>query len=378
MHCKHCLAPLSAEDTYCKVCGNPVERKENYPSNEEIIRAYNNENMHPKMERERFENREEKRNTISSSTNVETRKEEYIQAMRKEQELLQSPASMPQHEPILTPPEPTTPRKIEEPIARPSIEDEMEERTNQRFTKKAFALGILIAMIATALITTLICIPVLSKTETTLEPSSEQKNETKTVIENRVLFSGYSFLIPEGYSYKLNGTQFIVEKIDTKEAMSLQVGTGTYDNLKTNLNPLKTSLTNAKWVVGKLYVDQVVKGRNYLTVEANFNTQKVMLAYTTADETQIFGMVYLNPTATTYPSETIEVFADIIDSALKVNNPMTTTIADFTKNKLIFTASELSKIEKTATNDTKGQATTTNNQTGTTSTNKTNATSIHN
>lgn len=370
MHCKKCLAPLSAEDTYCKVCGNPIERKENYPSNEEIIRAYNNENMQPMMGRENFENREEKR------------REEYIQAIRKEQESLQSTSSMPQHEPILTPPEPTTPinikEKIEESVVRPSIEDEVVKRTNQGFTKKAFVLGILIAIIATALITTLACIPILSKTKTPLEPSSEQKNETKTVIENRVLFSGYSFLIPEGYSYKLSGTQLIVEKIDTKEAMSLQVGAGTYANLKSNLNPLKTSLTNAKWTVGKLYVDQVVKGRNYLTVEANLNTQRLMLAYTTADEMQIFGMVYLNPTATTYPSETIEVFADIIDSALKVNNPVTTTIADFTKNKLIFTTAEFSKIEKTAATDTKGQATTTNNQTGGTQDNKTNTATVKN
>ncbi len=363
MHCKNCLAPLSTEDTYCKICGTPVLEKGNYPSNDEIIKAYNKESLQP----------ERKQDIVQPA--IPSVPSPLEKERREEVPNIPSPsAPLPQHEPILTMPV----SDLRKPEQQETIPNEIvEKKTSLGISKKNFVLSLCIAIIASVFITILICIPLLSKEEKKTEEKGDKKLETQTVIENRVLFSNYSFMIPDGYHYKINGTQLIVEKKDTKEAMALQVGPGTYANLKSNLNPLKTSLTNAKWTVGKLYVDQIVKGRNYLTVEANLNTQKLMIAYTTADETQIFGIVYLNPSATTYPSETIEVFADIIDSALKANNPVTTRIADFTKNKLIFTAAELSKLEKTGATDTKGQATTTNNQTDT-STNKTNTTTVKN
>lgn len=367
MHCKNCLAPLSTEDTYCKVCGTPVAKSGQYPSNEEIIKAYNTEMGLPPIEQEMEEKQDSFQTQVSKSLHLEERGENAYSQIPKREEQNTVASSMPQHEPILTAPTPnrSVPKlEVTKEEVRP-LEEENILSYPLGLSKKTFVLGIVIAIVITACITTLICIPVLSKTRANNELSVGTNQETKTVTENRILFSGYSFIIPEGYSYKLSGTQLVVEKTDTKEAMSLQVGAGTYDNMKASLNPLKTNLTNAKWTVGKLYVDQTIKGRNYLTVEATVSNQKIMLAYTTADETQIFGIVYLKPNATDYPSNTIEVFTDIIDSALKVENTVTTNILDFTKNKLLFTVAELTKTDATKTDNqttANGQATTTNNQ----------------
>ena len=340
MHCKNCLAPLNADDTYCKVCGTPIDRKENYPSNEEIIKAYNNETMRVPAQGQGTENRSVSNESMASDFRNLERQEEKIQSSAQSIENtynMEATTSLPQHEPILVaePKSLVIPKREEieeEPL--PKLDTKKEEKG---ISKKTLFLSIFIVMMITALVTTLICIPIFSKVDNKKETSDNPKVDIKTVTENRILFSGYSFVIPEGYSYKINGTQLLVEKKDTKEAMSLQIGQGTYENMKANLTSVKKNLTDAKWTVGKLYVDQTIDERNYLTVEATVNKQKVMIAYTTADDTQVFGIIYLNPTATDYPSDTVESFSKIIDSGLKVNNPVNTNIADFTKNKILFT-----------------------------------------
>ena len=99
-----------------------------------------------------------------------------------------------------------------------------------------------------------------------------------------------------------------------------------------------------------------------------------MIAYTTADDTQVFGMIYLNPTAPDYPSDTVEAFSKIIDSALKVNQSVETNIADFTKNKILFAITGTDKPNQGGT--TQGtqqnpQGTQTNQQAGTNATGQT-------
>lgn len=369
MHCKNCLAPLNAEDTYCKVCGTPIERKENYPSNEEIIQAYNNENMRLSANKSVGEKRPVSTENMTSSFRPVERREEVTRVATPTSEepvySTSTPTSLPQHEPILVaePKGLTIPSREEMEVPESPVQERKEKKEEKGIGKKSFALGIVISIIVTALITVLICIPLVSRADKKEEVPTKPKDETKIVTENRVLFSGYSFIIPEGYSHKISGTQLIVEKKDTKEAMSLQIGTGTYANMKANLTSLKKNLTDSKWEVGKLYVDQAIDQRNYLTVEATVNKQKVLIAYTTADDTQVFGIIYLNPKATTYPNETVESFNEIIDSALKVNNPVNTNIADFTKNKIMFTITGTDKPNQGST--TQGGTQANNTQAGT-------------
>lgn len=379
MHCKNCLAPLNAEDTYCKVCGTPIDRKENYPTNEEIIKAYNNENVRIPTQEQMVERKPVSADSMAPDFRSLERKEENIQRSTSPIEeppySPSVPSSLPQHEPIL----------VAEPksLAIPKREEKMEEeplpkmdikKDEKGISKKTLLFGIFISVIVTALITALVCIPIFSKADKKQEAPDNPKVDIKTVTENRILFSGYSFIIPEGYSYKVSGTQLLVEKKDTKEAMALQIGQGTYANMKANLTSVKKNLTDAKWVVGKLYVDQTIDERNYLTVEATVNKQKVMIAYTTADDTQVFGMIYLNPTAPDYPSDTVEAFSKIIDSALKVNQSVETNISDFTKNKILFAITGTDKPNQGGT--TQGtqqnpQGTQTNQQAGTNATGQT-------
>ena len=76
-------------------------------------------------------------------------------------------------------------------------------------------------------------------------------------------------------------------------------------------------------------MDQNIKNRVYLTVEATFNKQKLMIAYTKANANQIFGIVYLKPGALmrcysfTCPdlgssnAETIASISNYFNSAIK-------------------------------------------------------------
>jgi uncharacterized Zn finger protein (UPF0148 family) len=316
MNCKNCLAPLSKDDTYCKVCGTPVEQpKTNYPSNEDIIAAYN-------------QPEEPKTQTIFPS-------QETIEQMSE-------------IKPVQTLEE--TAQNLKEEVNEVRPEPQTIINKSEGISKKIFALGIVIAVVATALITSLIFIPITSGKVEDAKKEVESETITKIVTENRVLLSGYSFEIPEGYSYKINGSQLLIQKDDTLQAMSLQVGNATYTALKADLTTLKTNLTTAKWTVGKISLDQTINNRVYLTVQATVNKQKVMIAYTKANATQTFGIIYLDPNTTEYPEETIKDFNDIIESAEEVTNTYKSTIATFTQNKLFFTTTTNTT---TSTNTTK-------------------------
>lgn len=339
MQCKNCLAPLSNGDTYCKVCGMPVEKNNAYPSNEEIIKSYNEE-VTVTEQQPVFINPTPVENTVQREAMPSQSLEQtnMFKPVVEETKVEQNPVSFksPVMDPVSfeTPVAPQMPTQVT-PELRPMPAPIVNESNG--ISKKVFAIGIVIAVVATALIAILISIPIISsKVEKAKEENASPEVQTTTVTENRALFSGYSFLIPEGYTYKISGTQLIVEKTETKEAMSLQVGTETYANLKTNITTLKTNLTTAKWTVGKIYMDQNVKNRVYLTVEATINKQKLMLAYTKANATQVFGIVYLNPSSKEYPTATIETFNEIVNSAKEVKQNPTTTITNFTKNKVFF------------------------------------------
>jgi uncharacterized Zn finger protein (UPF0148 family) len=342
MNCKNCLAPLSNGDTYCKVCGKPVETNSTLPSNEEIIKNYNQPTQTSVPNEERLVGTQ--RPTISQpleQTNVfkPITEEVRTQSVPTSQ---QRPVVQPSVSSVtpVTPSAEATSVGSSKPVPSVSpipVRPEPAPIVNKGISKKVFAIGIIIAVIATALIVGLICIPIISsKVEIAKKEVEETTVTPQTITEERVLFGGYSFLIPDEYSYKVSGSQLIVEKTDTKEAMSIQVATDTYANLKANLTTLKTNLTTAKWTVGKIYMDQAVKNRVYLTVEATTNNKKVMIAYTKANATQVFGIVYLNPTSTDYPTETIETFNEIIDSAKENTTAPTTTITTYTTNKIFF------------------------------------------
>lgn len=344
MYCKNCLAPLGNGDTYCKVCGKPVEQNTSYPSNEEIIKNYNVQESNaifPEMPQPEPQ--------VAPSPEVKAQPVEQPREIKPVQTLEQTNVMRPitaeevndvpvmNTTPVAPVIEPFTPN-TEVPAPAP-VRPEPLPIVNEKegISKKVFIIGIIIAVVATALIAALISIPVISSKVDAAKKENEGSSLTPvTVKENRVLLSNYSFEIPEGFSYKVSGSQLIVENIATKEAMSLQIGTETYANLKTNLTTLKTNLTTAKWTIGKMYMDQNIKNRVYLTVEATVNKQKVMIAYTKANATQVFGIVYLNPTITEYPTDTIETFNDIVDSAEEITTKTTTTITNFTKNKLFF------------------------------------------
>lgn len=330
MYCKNCLAPLSEADTYCKVCGKPVEKSTTYPSNEDIIASYQTEESAPIFP--------EVKEVVTEPVTTQTQSIEQTNVLKPVM-MEEKSESMPTNpvDQVVAPATPFVPNMEVPlpPVSRPEPLPIVSEKKG--IEKKFFALGIVIAVIATALIAALICIPIVSsKVEKAKKEVLETPLVPTVVKENRVLFSGYSFLIPEGYRYKINGKELIVEKIDTKEAMSLQVGTETYANLKANLTVLKTNLTKAKWGVGKLYMDQAIKNRIYLTVEASVNQQKLMIAYTKANAKQVFAIVYLNPTSKEYPKETMETFHEIVDSGAEIMNSPTTKITNFTKNNLFF------------------------------------------
>lgn len=364
MHCKNCLAPLSNGDTYCKVCGKPVEKSTAYPSNEEIIKSYNEQNQTSVFSGVKSVVEQPKPVQSLEQTNVMTPiKEDAMMKMPTTQQVssvggasapssiarpvaptsstvqvesqpvVQVPSQVvsPVEQPVVSPAAPVAPAAPVRPEPLPIVNEK------EGISKKIFALGIIISVVATALIACLICIPIISnKVNATKKEVTDFEPVIKTVVEERVLFSGYSFIIPEGYSYKISGTQLIVEKIDTKEAMSVQVSTNTLANLKANLTALKTNLTTAKWTVGKMYTDTSIKNRAYLTVEAASNNKKVMIGYTKANAKQVFGIVYLNPNNVNYPTTTVDVFNDIIDSAKETAVVPTTNIATHTTKKVFF------------------------------------------
>ena len=312
MHCKNCFAPLSEEDAYCKVCGKTVEKEETsaYPSNEEIIASY-------KEESEPLIPSEQAIQEMSEIKPVQTLEPEIVEVETKV-------------DPFVVNVEEKKEEKEERPSPLPIV------NKTEGINKKIFILGILIAVIASALITALVFIPITSKKVEQAKKDVEKEIVTKTEKENRVLLSGYSFKIPEGYSYKLNGTQLLVQNDSTNAAISIQVGNVAYTTIKGDLTKLKTNLTQAKWTVGKLE-SMTIENRVYLTVQATVNKKNVMIAYTQAKENQTLAIVYLDPTQTTYPTEKIlKEFNQIVSSLEPVTNTFTSTINTYTTNKLFF------------------------------------------
>lgn len=318
MHCENCFAPLTEEDTYCKVCGKTVEKKEEnaYPSNEEIIASY-------KEEPETLIPSEEAIQEMSEIKPVQTLEPEKV-------EIKETP-----NDPFVV-----NVDQLDQTIEQPAIEMRPSPapivNKNDGISKKVFILGILISIVATALIVALIFIPITSNKVSQAKKDVESKVVTKTVKENRVLLSGYSFKIPEGYSYKINGAQLLIQNDSTNVSASLQVGNVDFASIKGDLTKLKTNLTAAKWVVGKLE-GQTIENTIYETVQATVNKQNVMIAYTQAGEKTSLAIVYVDPTSTTYPTiDTLKEFNPIISSLEVVENTFTSNIATFTTNKLFF------------------------------------------
>lgn len=338
MNCKNCFAPLSEEDTYCKVCGKTVEKEEKkeYPSNEEVIASY-------RQESESLFPSEEELKEMSEIQPVQTLEPEQVEV----KETVNDPFVVTMEEEK----EPSQEIKTEvtnevRPEPLPIINN------NVGISKKVFILGILGSIIVTALIVALVFIPITSKKVEQARKDEVSKIVTKTEKENRVLLSGYSFKIPEGYSYKINGTQLLVQNDTTNVAISIQVGNVAFSSIKGDLEKLKTNLTQAKWVVGKLE-GKTIDNRSYMTAQATFNKKNVMITYTPAKETQTLAIVYLDPRNAAYPDEKIiKEFNPIISSVEEVTNTFTSTVGTYATNKLFFIAPTTTPAAKPATQKT--------------------------
>lgn len=327
MHCKNCFAPLTEEDAYCKVCGKPVEKEEksSYPSNEEIIASY----------------KEESEPLIPSEDTIKE-----ISEIKPVQTLEPKPVEIEQ-----TPSDPFVVNMEEKEEKKEEVRQAPAPIINKEgISKKVFIVGIIIAIVATALIVALICIPITSSKVEQAKKDKEKEIVTKTEKENRVLLSGYSFKIPEGYSYKLSGSQLLIQNDSTNAAVSIQVGDISYQTLKSDLTKLKTNLTQAKWTVGKLE-SLTIENRVYLTVQAAANKKNVMIAYTGAKENQTLAVVYIDPTKTTYPDEKIlKEFNPIISSLEVVNNTFTSQVGSYATNKMFFQTTTQTKTTTQKTN----------------------------
>lgn len=330
MYCKNCMAPLSSEDTFCKVCGKPVEEEKKEEIKEEV------------KEPTYIRPIEEVEPIIEQKANYAVPTEPIMMNEQAQSPVMEPVAPSVNETPAIEPVQILEQTNTFKPVIDEDVQSVRMEpapiiNKQEGVSKKVFLLGIGVSVVAAFLIALLIFIPITSSKVNKVKKDAEKNVVTKTVTENRIVSAGYSFKLPEGYSFKTAGNYLIIENDTTKEAMALQVYNETYANLKANLTVLKTSLTNAKWIVGKMYMDQNVKNKLYLEVEATLNNQKVLIAYTQASSTQSFGIVYLNPNdATSFPINSVQTFNEIVESASPVKQANDSKVVAFTKNAIFF------------------------------------------
>lgn len=320
MNCRKCLTPLNPNDEVCKVCGEPVVKpKEESVIGDELTLA--DEEMRvptesvPEMLMEE-EPVEEKKVEVVPPVVETPVKDEYTTSV-----ISPMTAPLPYEQLGIT-----EDKKIAEP----------------KNNKGLIAIIIVITVFVTLAITALIAAPIISKKIDNAKAGNTTTDTTKdkTTSETtnyKVSFAGYSFTLPEDYTYEINDKNLIISNSANTKMVSIEVANAQYTALKEIKSTIKTNLAAAGWTLENLE-EKTVKNRSYITIESAVNNKKVLVAYTKASATQVLGLVYLNTTTDDYPTTVIEEFNTIIDSVKATTNSATTitTIKPYVANRIFF------------------------------------------
>ena len=156
-----------------------------------------------------------------------------------------------------------------------------------------------------------------------------KKDEAENQIKNATQYNyeGFEFYLPEGITASVENGLFVVKATDSSWSAIITIQEGSYNTLISNKSQISGYFENLGYVSGEV-VENEVSGMGFVTTEVLMGSQNVLVAYSKASGTKVYGIIYVNELFT-YDNYSLKTVGEILASS---NNKgeMTTMPAGFT------------------------------------------------
>ena len=278
MKCEKCGNENSIEDKYCTKCGEKLTSNElqELPSKKEIT-VDAEENVENNVE-EVEEKDEEK-----TKDNDETIVEDDIEELETKEE-----------------------ENKEDIVQEQPTEDKKEEQTVPKKKTNYFqyvAIILIVSLIVGGIVYFSMSVSLKKYQELSI------KNSTY----NEVKLAGFTYKIPQEYSYE-KGSEYI-SITDKDESWIIQLGStkASYDLLKNNKALLQSTFKN-DGIIASVPTIKNIKDKEYLTLELNENSKKSLVAYSKFNSMYI-NVVLVRNTSNNYDYDKLDIANKIINDA---------------------------------------------------------------
>lgn len=279
MNCKNCGFQLSENDLFCKNCGTPVNNQSVQNNNDNLNNqntAYAQPSINPNIQNP---------NVAPNNQNL------YGANMVNQQNAQQQPSWMNSYN-------------------MQPIKD-----TSKNDTAKFIIIGIVIAILIVGVI---VAINIFNSKKTNNSEVNGGNATSNTTNVNKkstysVNFEGFKFSIPDNLVYEKENGVLLIGNEEGTWLTQLEIGQGSYESLKSNKNQLQSSMQQNGYNCTAV-IEKTFGGVNFLSMEASFSGQNMIIALAKANSMYFMGITAINQ-SNEIDYNLLETIAPIISSA---------------------------------------------------------------
>ena len=155
---------------------------------------------------------------------------------------------------------------------------------------------------------------------------------------NEVKLAGFTYKIPQEYSYEKDSDY--VSITDKDESWIIQLGStkSSYDILKSNKTLLQTTFKN-DGIIASVPKIKTIKDKEYLTIELNENNNKSLVAYSKFNSMYL-NIVLVRNTNNDYDYDKLEIANKIINNSTFNDEELNVETDSFNLDDIIFTTNK--------------------------------------
>lgn len=109
-------------------------------------------------------------------------------------------------------------------------------------------------------------------------------------------YEGFEFFLPDNIIADVSNGEFILHATDKSWSAIITLQDGSYNTLVSNKSQLKHYYEQLGYVIEKAEEEKEISGTAFVTLEVNMASKKVLIAYSKANGTKLFGIVLTTET----------------------------------------------------------------------------------
>lgn len=109
-------------------------------------------------------------------------------------------------------------------------------------------------------------------------------------------YEGFEFFLPDNIIADVSNGEFILHATDKSWSAVITLQDGSYNTLVSNKSQLKHYYEQLGYVVEKAEEEKEISGTAFVTLEVNMASKKVLIAYSKANGTKLFGIILTTET----------------------------------------------------------------------------------